>query len=173
MIAIRPALFAAAGLIALAACAPKEPAATATPTASATPETSCTSAPAAPTFAGLTDLSPPIEVHKALIIPGSDILFAAESADAPTTEEGWKKLQDAAQHVIDGATLMKAGCRPQGRAEWTAAADTVIAATTKTAEALAKKDTSEMVFTDGDMMTGCTACHQQFRQAPPATETPH
>ena len=44
----------------------------------------------------------------------------------------------------------------------------MITATKVTAEALGKKNAEDLVFTNGDMMAGCTACHQQFRdQNPP------
>jgi hypothetical protein len=77
--------------------------------------------------------------------------------------------------VIHGAELLKSASRSKG-AEWDATVNTVIAATKITANALAKKNADDLVFTDGDMMTGCTACHQKFRdQHPPEghlVETP-
>ena len=128
-------------------------------------ETAPAAAPTAAAPAGLSDASTTREIHNALIIPGSNLLFAAES-EAPATDEAWAAVQDGAQKVIDGAGLLKTGSRPEGRAEWIAAADTVIAATKLTAEALGQKNAEDLVFTNGDMMTGCTSCHQQFRTTP-------
>lgn len=144
----------ALGLAAACAAGPEAPPATSAPAASA---------PAA--TPGLSDASTTRQVHDALVIPGSNLLFASES-EAPATDEAWAQVQAAAQKVIQGAELLKTGSRPQGRAEWIAAADTVIAATKVTAEALAQKNAEDLVFTNGDMMAGCTSCHQQFRVTP-------
>jgi hypothetical protein len=154
MIKLRLAATALA-LLAAAACAAgpaEEPTPSAEPSASAT---------------GLTDASTTRQVHDALIIPGSNVLFAAES-DAPATDESWASVRDGANKVIQGAELLKTGSRPDGRTDWIAAAETVIAATKVTAEALAQNNAEDLVFTNGDMMTGCTSCHQQFRTTPPA-----
>lgn len=121
-----------------------------------------------PSGPGLTDASTTRQIHDALIIPGSNLLFAAES-EAPATDDAWAQVQDGAQKVLQGAELLKTGSRPEGRAEWISAAETVIAATRTTAEALAQKNAEDLVFTNGDMMTGCTSCHQKFRAAPGAS----
>ena len=131
--------------LALSACAPKEE-------AGATPD----SPRPAPTEADTR------AVHDALIIPGSNVLFAAE-VEAPETDEAWTALRAAAVQTIEGAEALKADHRAKGRQAWIDAADLVIAATQETAAALAGNNADELVFTNGDMMTGCTACHQQFR----------
>jgi cytochrome c556 len=101
----------------------------------------------------------------AYVIPGAETLFAAET-DAPVDAAGWATLQKAAQDVIKGAELLKSPSRSKGEG-WNATADTVIKATKITADALAKKNADDLVFTDGDMMAGCTSCHQQFRDLKP------
>lgn len=168
--------------IALTACAPKaeapKPEAAAAP-AVATPadvapdvaaaQAAGTGDPRIPTVdpASITDASPVGDVMHAYVIPGSETLFAAETEGAPTNAEGWAKLRTAAQDVITGAQLLKAKSRSMGP-EWDAAVDTVVSATKVTAEALSKNNADDLVFSDGDMMTGCTACHQKFRdQHPP------
>lgn len=156
-------LLAVLALAALAAaCSPKpvETPAADTPAPAA--------APAAPQMPELGDAATAGEIHAVFIIPGSEALFAAESGEPPADEAGWKALEEAAQKVIAGANLMKVGSRPQGREAWIAAADQVLAATKQTAEDLKNRTIENLVFTDGDMMTGCTACHQQFRD----TQTP-
>lgn len=117
--------------------------------------------------ASITDASTVGDIMHAFIIPGSETLFAAETEGAPADEAGWARLRKAAADVIHGAELLKTGARSKGKA-WDATLDTVINATRVTAAALAKKNADDLVFTDGDMMAGCTACHQQFRdQKPP------
>lgn len=170
-------LTALALFIALSACAPKaeapEPEAAAAP-ADLAPDVAAAAAagtadPRIPTVdpASINDASPVGDVMHAFVIPGSETLFAAETEGAPADEAGWTRLQKAAQDILTGAELLKAPSRSMGP-DWNATVDTVIAATKITAEALAKKNADDLVFTDGDMMTGCTACHQKFRdQNPP------
>ena len=117
--------------------------------------------------ATITEASSVGDVMHAYVIPGSETLFAAESDDPPTDDAGWAKLRNATADVIKGCELLQAPSRSKGEA-WNKTCDTVVAATRKTAESLEGKTTDELVFTDGDMMTGCTSCHQQFRdQKPP------
>lgn len=163
--------------IALAACAPKaeapKPEAAAAPVGVA-PDVAAAQAagtgdPRIPTVdpASITDASPVGDVMHAYVIPGSETLFAAETEGAPSDAEGWAKLRTAAQDVITGAQLLKAKSRSMGP-DWDVAVDTVISATKVTAEALGKNNADDLVFSDGDMMAGCTACHQKFRdQHPP------
>lgn len=106
------------------------------------------------------------DVMHACVIPGSEILFAQESADAPVTDAAWKVLQDGADAVIKGAELLKSPGRSKGP-EWDKTADTVIAAAKTTFDKLGKKNADDLVFDDGDMMAGCTSCHQKFRDLTP------
>ena len=158
-------------LSALVACSPKAKPAAATdaPAASAAPDVAAAAAagaadPRIPTVdpATITDRSSVGDVMHAYVIPGSETLFAAES-EAPTDAESWARLRSAAQDVITGAELLKSPERAQGRDGWIKAADSVIAATKQTAEALSRNNADDLVFTDGDMMAGCTECHQKFR----------
>ena len=164
--------------LALAACAPRPDKTASEPTPAPTtgalaPDIAAAAAagqadPRIPTVdpASITDASSVGDVMHAYVIPGSESLFAAES-EAPADDAGWKRLQDAAQAVITGCDLLKKPSRSMGPG-WDKTCDTVIAATTITHEALMKKSADDLVFTDGDMMGGCTACHQQFRdQKPP------
>lgn len=161
--------------LALAACAPKAEAPKAEAAApSLAPDVAAAQAagttdPRIPTVdpASLNDASPVGDVMHAYIIPGSETLFAAETEGPPTDAAGWTRLQKAAHDVITGAQLLKAPNRSKG-ADWDATVDTVITATKVTAEALSKNNADDLVFSDGDMMAGCTACHQKFRdQSPP------
>jgi hypothetical protein len=121
--------------------------------------------PAAASPAAATDISTPRAVHEALIIPGSNLLFTAES-EPPADDAAWAAVQAGAQQVIEGALALQSEPLAQGRADWSAFAQTVIDNTKLTAEALAQKNVDDLVFTNGDMMSGCTGCHQTYRQAP-------
>ncbi len=167
--------------LALSACAPKpaetkaaEPAPAAAVPAAVAPDVAAAVAkgdadPRIPTVdpKTITDASPTSDVMHAYVIPGSETLFAAETEDAPKDEAGWARLQKATQDVIKGAELLKQAPRSQHREGWIKAADMVIAATKTSAANLAKKSTDDLVLTDGDMMTGCTECHQKFRDLNP------
>lgn len=162
----------------LAACSPRpETARAETTTAAVTPAETVAVAPdvaaAAATGAPdpriptvdpatITDKSTTADVMHAYVIPGSETLFAAES-EAPTNAEAWSRLRTAAQDVITGAELLKSPERAQGRDGWIKASDIVIAAAKQTAKALSENSIDDLVFTDGDMMAGCTECHQKFR----------
>lgn len=166
--------------VSLAACSPKEEAkAPAAPTAPAAeapvaPDVASAAAkgqgdPRIPTVdpATINDTSPVADVMHAYIIPGSETLFAAESEDAPKDDAGWARLRSAAQDVITGCKFLTDANRSKG-AGWNKTCDTVVAAAKATGKDLDAKTTENLVFTDGDMMVGCTACHQQFRdQKPP------
>lgn len=163
---------------ALAACSPRgEASRTETAGAPATPAETVAIAPdvAAAAAAGkadpriptvdpatITDRSSVADVMHAYVIPGSETLFAAES-EPPAKAEDWARLRTAAQDVITGAELLQSPERAQGRDGWIKAADTVIAATRQTAKSLSENNADDLVFTDGDMMAGCTECHQKFR----------
>ncbi len=155
-----------------AACAPKPDAGSAakptTPPASeAAPPATAAADPRIPTVdpASITATSPVADVMHAFVVPGSETLFAAESEDVPADDAGWARLMKATEDVIHGCELLKQPGRSKGPA-WDATCDTVIGATRQTAEALSRKSVDDLVFTDGDMMGGCTSCHAQFRDAP-------
>jgi hypothetical protein len=173
----RSILIAASICLVLAGCAPKQEEAKAPEAAapaSAAPDVAAAAAkgdvdPRVPTVdpATITDASPVGDIMHAYVIPGSETLFAAESDTAPTDDLGWAKLRTAAQDIVTGCGMLKHPTRSKG-AEWDKACDTVIEAVKVTAQDIDKKTTENLVFTDGDMMAGCTSCHQKFRdQKPP------
>ena len=167
-------------LLVLAACSPKtetaktDTASAPAPAASQAPDVVAAAAsgaddPRIPTVdpATITDASSVGDVMHAYVIPGSETLFAAESDDPPTDDAGWAKLRNATADIIKGCEFLKSSSRSKGEG-WNKACDAVVAATRKTAESLDQKTIDDLVFTDGDMMTGCTDCHQKFRdQKPP------
>lgn len=173
-------LIAATVALGLAACAPKEeakaPEAPAAPAAEANvaPDVAAAAAngtadPRIPTVdpASINETSTVADVMHAYVIPGSETLFAAETEDAPKDDAGWAKLRSAAQDIITGCDFLKKAPRSKGEG-WNKTCDTVVTAVKATQKDLDAKTTENLVFTDGDMMAGCTSCHQQFRdQKPP------
>jgi hypothetical protein len=129
--------------------------------------TSCTrkagepSAPAVPA-SSFTDASTGAQIHAALLTPGSDTLYAAESKP-PTTAEGWTAVEAGAAKVVEGAALMQTGLRPTGRAEWVRIAKAVQDNAEKSAEAARNKNADALAAADGDFTTQCEDCHNAFR----------
>jgi hypothetical protein len=176
----------ASSLLALAACSPKTE--TASAPAASTPAPAAEPAPApaslAPDVAAaaargdadpriptvdpatINDTSSVGDVMHAYVIPGSETLFAQESGDPPKDDAAWATLQKATADIIKGAELLKAPGRSKGPG-WDQTVDTVIKATKVSADKLARKNTDDLVFDDGDMMAGCTSCHQKFRDLNP------
>jgi hypothetical protein len=175
---IRSALFSTAlAALALAGCtkpedktaeAPAAPAAPVAPAPDATPAPGATDDAAANNFpavdpATLTDASTVADVHNALIRPGYKRLTDAENA-APTTDAAWKEAADGADMVIKGAGLLTTGSRPKDQGDWVKFANAVAEKTKVTAANLAKKDSDDLVFSDGDIQDACTSCHQKYRK---------
>jgi len=159
-------------LVLAAACAPEPDAGSSAkpvdpPVSETAPPATVSADPRIPTIdpATVTATSSVADVMHAFVIPGSETLFAAESEEAPVDEAGWARLVKATQDVIHGCELLTQPGR-SGGAAWDATCDTVIAATRQTADALSRKSIEDLVFTDGDMMGGCTSCHAQFRDQP-------
>lgn len=176
-------LILASSLLALAACSPKTETTTAAPVAPApaaapaptsqAPDVAAAAAkgdadPRIPTVdpASINDKSSVGDVMHAFVIPGSETLFAQESDDPPKDDAAWAKLQKATADIIKGAELLKAPGRSKGPG-WNQTVDTVIKATKVSADKLGKKNADDLVFDDGDMMAGCTSCHQKFRDLNP------
>jgi hypothetical protein len=167
----RSLLIAASIALGLAACAPKQEVKAEAAPAQA-PDVAAAEARADPRIptvdpASITDASPVADVLHAYVIPGSETLFAAETEDPPKDDAGWARLRTAAQDVVTGCEFLKHPSRSKGEG-WDKTCDTVIAAAKASARDIDARTTENLVLTDGDMMAGCTSCHQQFRdQKPP------
>lgn len=177
----RSALLASAfAALALGACGNKTDTAANAPAsaAPAAPAPAPAASPATPAPAGadaaartypkvdpatLSDASSAADVHNALIRPGYDRLTDAENK-APTTDAEWKTAAEGADMVTKGATLLTKGSRPpKGEADWVKFANAVAEKTKVTADHIAKKDSDDLVFSDGDIQEQCTNCHSKYR----------
>lgn len=102
------------------------------------------------------------DVHDALIRPGSDALFAAEAAP-PETDEGWRKLEIAAQQVVDGAARLQTGPRVRDRGDWLRIARAVEENAGKAIVAAKARDPDALLLADGDFLVHCEDCHKTYR----------
>jgi hypothetical protein len=102
------------------------------------------------------------EIHAALLDPGSDALYTAES-EPPATDEGWAAVERAAAKMIQGAALMQTGSRPAGRAEWIRISKLTEDASRKSAAAVRERDVEKLAEADGEFTAQCEDCHNAFR----------
>jgi hypothetical protein len=110
------------------------------------------------------DASTSAQIHSALLTPGSDALFAAES-NPPTTAEGWAGVEAGAHKVIEGAALLQTGSRPAKRPDWVRIAAEVEKAARKSQDAARARNIDALAAADGDFTAQCEDCHKAFRDA--------
>ena len=129
----------------------------------------CGKAPeAAPPFKTVLD----IKQTMALVIePASDVVWDSAgqivSEDgvedlAPTTEEGWKRVEHSAAVLMEAGNLLMLDERSQGRQDWNAISTGLIDAGERALSAAQAKD-ADALFESGAAIYGvCTSCHQLY-----------
>ena len=122
-------------------------------------DTHAAPANAPPTF---DDAATSAAIHAALLTPGSDVLYAAESLP-PATAEGWASVEAGAEKVVEGARLMERGARPAGRSEWVRIAKAIEDNAQKSAAAARARNAEAVAAADGDFTAQCEDCHNAFR----------
>jgi hypothetical protein len=81
----------------------------------------------------------------------------------PTTEEGWKVMEDGAVIVAEAGNLLKLGNRPREPvAEWNKFADLLTQRAMETKAAVESKDKTAIFDTGGRLYEVCTGCHAKF-----------
>lgn len=103
-------------------------------------------------------------VHAALIIPGSDALFAAES-NSPEGDAQWASLEAAAQKVIEGARHLQDPSRRRDDMEWARVAKALEDSAGKSLAAAAAQDIDTLPLANGDFVAQCEDCHTVYRDA--------
>jgi len=104
------------------------------------------------------------DVHAALIIPGSDALFAAESK-MPESDEQWAALKAAAQKVIEGARHLQDPSRRRDDMEWARIAKALEDGAGKSLAAVATQDIDTLPLANGEFVAQCEDCHTVYRDA--------
>lgn len=102
------------------------------------------------------------DVHTKLIDPGSEALFAAE-ADLPTTEEGWRAVEAAAQKMVDAAGLLQTAPRLKDHSDWLRISKAVEDAARQSALAARSRDSEALQIADGAFLAQCEDCHKIYR----------
>jgi hypothetical protein len=112
--------------------------------------------------AGAADAASVKDIHDRLIRPGSDALFEAEAAP-PETDEGWRGLETAAQHVADGAARLQTGKRVRDQGDWLKFAKAVEENAKKSIAAARARDPDALLLADGNFLVHCEDCHNTYR----------
>jgi hypothetical protein len=143
----------------LAACSQPPPAATAA------------SNPLPPTLA-LRDLM------NWVLDPAADVIWGAagtivteegEQSLAPTTEEGWDAIRNAAAIVVESGNLLMMPGRARDDADWRRHAAALIDTGRRVLRAAQAKDTDAVFDGGGDLYVICVECHEKYPpQEPPA-----
>ena len=104
---------------------------------------------------------------------GVDVDETGERERYPTTEEGWKVLEDGAVIVAEAGNLLKIGDRPREPvAEWNRFADLLTERAMEMKAAVEARDKQKIFDTGGRLYEVCQGCHAKFplpvQEPPPA-----
>jgi hypothetical protein len=95
---------------------------------------------------------------------GSEITQNGEVDRAPTTEEGWKHLEDGAAGVVEAGNLLQLAGRPrEPHNKWNAHARTLSALGVQAKDAAEAHDRAAMLEIGIKLDQECDACHADFR----------
>ena len=122
---------------------------------------------------------PPPSVRKLMkddVQPTADIFWKSSGSVSdengmvdltPTTEQGWKKAEDATKHLVELGELLKTDDYAKDRgAGWIKFADGMIDMSKQAQKAVADRNSDKMFEVGAYLYDVCSACHQAY----PATE---
>lgn len=111
------------------------------------------------------------QVMNWILEPNADVVWEAvgtivtaegEQNLAPSTEEQWQAVRNAAATVAEFGNLLMLEGRARDRGEWMRKARALIDASNEAVQAAEAKDTAMLFTAGGDMYLACTACHTQY-----------
>ncbi|HEY8572240.1 hypothetical protein [Phenylobacterium sp.] len=98
---------------------------------------------------------------------GTEVTEAGERDLSPTTEEGWKVVEDGAVIVAEAGNLLMLPDRAREPvADWNRHAKLMTVRALEAKKAAEAKDKKGVFDTGGRLYEVCVACHQQFIIAP-------
>jgi hypothetical protein len=111
------------------------------------------------------------EIMAHVVDPGSFMVWKNSGYDIddtvhdryPTTEEGWKVMEDGAVIVAEAGNLLKLGNRPREPvAEWNKFSDLLTVRAMEMKAAVESKDKTAIFDTGGRLYEVCQGCHAKF-----------
>ena len=94
---------------------------------------------------------------------GVDIDATGEHERYPTTEEGWKVMEDGSVIVAEAGNLLKIGNRPREPvAEWNKFSDLMTERAMAMKEAVESRNKQAIFDTGGRLYEVCQGCHAKF-----------
>ena len=141
-------------LLALAACAKKEP--SVAPPAS-TPNTMQSSATVKQLMLGA-------------VIPASDIIFGVAAA-APTDDAAWAKVQANAAVITEIARLLTDSSRKKDDSEWIAKSQALYDTANAVAVAASEKNVDKVSDAGNNLYDACDGCHMKYMPSRQGSES--
>jgi hypothetical protein len=111
------------------------------------------------------------ETMHLIVDPAADVIWSsagqiitAEGTEdlAPTTEEGWHHVEQAAAVLAESGNLLMLPTRAQGRADWIAYAGGMIDTGEMALQAAAAQDADALFEAGAAIYQVCLACHQRY-----------
>jgi len=109
--------------------------------------------------------------------PAADVIWGAagtivteeeEQSLAPTTDEGWDAIRNAAAVVVESGNLLMMPGRARDDGDWQKHAAQLIDTGTRVLHAAEARDTDGVFDRGGDLYVICVECHQKYLpQDPP------
>jgi hypothetical protein len=110
--------------------------------------------------------------------PAADVVWGAsgwvvteegERSLAPTTDEGWAEVRNAAALVVESGNLLMLPGRARDDGPWAQHAAQMIAVGKRVLAAAEAKDAQAVFDTGGELYVVCTACHGRYIASGPGT----
>lgn len=121
-------------------------------------------APAAPAAAASTGpkaIATVSEIMTTMVMPSSDVVFAA-GAEEPKTDADWRKLRVNAIELAESANLLMIGSRVRDRADWLKMARAQLDAAEAVVRLATAKKTDGLADASDKVYETCPACHNKY-----------
>lgn len=106
-----------------------------------------------------------------ILDPNADVVWGAvgtvvtaegEQKFAPTTDEQWTTVRNAAATVIESGNLLMLNGRARNQDDWMKKVQDLMRTANVVLQAIEAKDAETMFTAASDMYTACSECHAQY-----------
>jgi len=102
------------------------------------------------------------QIQKAMITPASDAIFNV-GRTAPTNDDQWQALEDAAVILTEAGNLYMMEGRRKDEKQWMEFTTAMVAAGTQALRAVEARDVNGLLDAGNNLIEVCEACHQPYR----------